>query len=797
MTISAIRMVASSNDSNEERYHTVVPAGLTESTIVADLDFETYSEAGCDWDEEKQRWVPLPNAARKGLSVVGAASYTEHPTFEPLHLFYDLKDGLGRRAWRPGLSDPTDLFDHIRGAGLIEAWNVGFERWVWENYCVPVLGWPRVNEHQWRCAMAKSRAWGGPGKLEVFGQVFNLADKKLDGKRLLDKFSMPRNPTKKDPRRRLRLSFDPASLEYEDSLALVRYNEGDIITESQASRLTPDLSSHELRYWQDDQRINRRGVQIDLGGVHDCIAIIEQATHRYGAELRELTGGIEPTEVQQLLGWLHGRSVHLDALDEEAVENALDRTLPSDARRALEIRSLVGSASVKKAYAMRNRVARNGRLHDLYNYHAARTGRPTGEGPQPTNLPKAGPDVRRCGYDSKDRLLPDGGCGRWHGAHTMWCHWCNRVTLRKPGEAREWNPEAMEDALHAISLRSLDWVELLFGEAMRTVAGCLRGLFVAAPGHELISSDYTAIEGVVIAALANEKWRLDVYAGTSSIYLASAARAFGVSLEELEQYRRDTGQHHPLRDKGKRMELGLGFGGWINALRSKQIRYEGTDDELKDAILKWRAASPAIEWLWGGQRKGAADSLRGKPGADRWDRTPEFFGLEGAAIQAVVTPGQWFTVDRLDGSPTGVAYINHNDVLYCHLPTGSQITYHRPRVTPAEKDWRGLALSFEGWNSNAAKGPVGWYRMQLYSGLLAENVTQAVARGKQAGAISRLENSGYPIVMHTYDEVVAEVPEDVGSVEQLEALMTRPDPWNEGWPIKAAGGWRGYRYRKG
>lgn len=787
-----------------------LPAGLSYSTVIPDLDFETYSEAGFEWDEGANKWRAPPGSKLKGLPTVGAAPYAEHPTCEVLCLYYDLKDGRGRRQWRPGQPPPADLFSHVQAGGLLEAWNVGFERWIWENVCQP-MGWPLVPAQQWRCAMAKARAHSMPGKLAEFGRVADLSvQKDADGKRLLDKFSVPRNPTQFDSRRRLRplwtpedagrelaavltpgqtpakrlLASESVNAQHLDTLKLAAYCEVDIISEAEASSITPDLSPAELRFWQDDQAINHRGVQIDLAGVHDCISIIEQASKRYGEELEALAG-CKPTELQQLKGWLHAQGVHLDSMDQEAIEEALTRSLPPQARRALELRAAVGSASVKKVYAMRNRITRAGRLHDSYNYHGARTGRPTGEGVQSTNLPKAGPMNYRCGFNLRDEPLPGGGCGKFHGSHTMWCHWCHRATLRGPKDAREWSPAAAEDALHAISFRSLDYLQLLFGDALLAVAGVLRGLFVAAPGHDLVSSDFTAIEGVVIAAMAGEAWRLDAFRAGRSLYVESASRAFNIPTEEFDKFRADTGQHHPMRQVGKCMELGLGFGGWINALR--QFDVTGEDDELKSYVLAWRAASPAIEHLWGGQRGG--------PGKRRWDTN--YFGLEGMAVMAVLNPGTKYEVQRLDGEPTGIAYLVRGDALYCRVPSGGLITYHRPRLTPAADEWRGWALSFEGWNSNPKSGPMGWQRMGTYSGKLAENVTQKVARDKQMGALSRCEDAGYPVVMHTYDEIVAEVPEGVGSVEQLEALMTRPDSWNETWPIQAAGGWRAKRYRKG
>lgn len=805
-------------------------AGLTWSTVLPELDFETSSQAGYFWLPETRKWAGPPNASqgKKGLPVIGAAVYSMHPSTQVDLMAYDLKDGKGRRRWRKGMPIPDDLAAHVRAGGLLSAWNAGFERWMWENVCVARLGWPAMRPEQWRCDMAKARSHALPGKLAEAGKVLNLdVQKDGDGKRLMDRFSMPRNPTIADPRVVSPLLWTPAEAEahwhslhpesmkpaaqrkswemvwkdHLDSLKYADYNETDIETEAEASSILPDLSPDELRYWQDDQAINHRGVQIDMESVHNCVAIIEQAQQRYGDEMRTLTGGIEPTELAKLKGWLHAYGVHLDSMDEDAIDEALLKPMPPHCKRALEIRAAVGSASVKKVFAMRNSTTPSGRLHDTYVYHGARTGRPTGAGVQSTNLPKAGPNVYRCGFGQDSKPLASGGCGRYHGAHTMTCHWCNRTTIRPPQSSSEWNPEAMVDAIEAIGHRSLDWLEVLFGDAMLTLAGVLRGLFIAAPGHDFISSDFTAIEGVVIAALAGEQWRLDVYAGHGQIYLESASRAFGVPLAELLKYKADTGMHHPLRDKGKRMELGLGFGGWIGALRSPQINYVGPDEELKAAILKWRGASPALEWLWGGQKKGKADSILQNAGrmqnADQWDRTPLYFGLEGMAVSAVMNPGTEYPVMRLNGTHTGISYLMRGDVLYCRVPSGGIITYHRPRLQPAEQEWRGLALSYEGWNTNAKKGATGWMRMPLYAGLAAENVTQKTARDKQMGAIRRLHGHSYPVVMHTYDENVAEVPKGFGSVEELEGFMTTPEPWNEGWPIKAAGGWRATRYRKG
>jgi DNA polymerase bacteriophage-type len=1072
------------------------PAGLGFTTVRPDLDFETYSEAGFDWTPAIKKWVPIEGSTsqKRGLSVVGAAVYAQHPSTEVLCMAYDLKDGEGRQFWRPGMAPPNPLLDLVRAGCELEAWNVAFEWWIWNEVCVPQYGWPPLLEFQTYDAMAKSRAHSLPGKLDAVGDVLELKHRKdPEGRRLLTKFSMPRSPTKADTRLRIVPNFDDP--EDPDAQALKRYNLRDVETEFEASWKTPDLSALELPVWRADQRINRRGVAIDLDAVVGATQIIDAAAEQYGQELHALAG-CHPTQLQQLKGWLGGRGVHMESMKEEAVTEALlDPTLPEDARRALEIRAVVGSASVKKVFAMRNQVARDGRLHDLYVYHGAHTGRPTGSGPQPTNLPRSGPDCWECK-----------ACGHWHFTPGDRCPWCF-AAFDRTAKRKEWNPDAMEDALAVAKSGSLHAMQHFFGDAMLALAGTLRGVFQSAPGHDFVSSDYSAIEGVVTAALAGEEWRLEVFRGHGMIYEMSAAKIIGVPFEELVEYKRVHGKHHPARqgvgkiaelaclsadtlvltDRGwvsivslrptdkvndgtgwvehsgvvcrgekptvslgglratadhkfligsqkwrktedllentrylksatclastllsaqfssqragspglnacaalatpstlststtclkgrlpdvtpvqmrklrkpvvgmtgtclseithvvserayprrcraaptlpirstlptvvaastyiprglkiggygsrtsapypagmtpklhatvSTMTVGIGqgtfvsyhtassrtinvkhpgfytrarkcllrnfglsivqgtrtrgsfrasyasdshprrslrtklsvggliekvydvlnagplnrfvvatshgpliahncgFGGWIGSLKAFGAeKYLPTEEDMKRTLLAWRAASPAIEHLWGGQKYG------------------RLWGLEGGIIEALQNPEREVLVYRLNGTPTGVSYIYRGDVLYCRVPSGGILTYHSPRIQPSPDAWRGLSVSYMGWNTNPKNGPPGWIRKGLYGGRATENVVQKVARDIQMHAINNLEAAGYPVVLHTYDEVVCEVLEGHGSIEELEAIMATLPDWAKGWPIKAAGGWRAKRYRKG
>jgi DNA polymerase bacteriophage-type len=744
----------------------VFAAGPGITTVVPSFDVETYSEAGYLWDGAAAKWRSLPGLSdqNRGLGAVGVRVYVEHPTFDLLSLKYDLFDGRGMRHFVPritefGLADePHDLIAHVAAGGLLAAWNSGFEWAVWNYHCVPKYGWPVLRPEQMRCDMAKARAHALPGALKNTGKVLQLVNQKdPDGDRLLKKFSMPRNPTKKDQRLRIRPDEDP-----EDAARLYRYNEIDVLSEVEAGLRIPDLSPMELRFWQVDQAINQRGIQVDDAAVENCIVIVEQAHAKYNAELCALTGGQveEASEVQRLLGWLKGQGCYMESLAEEFIDARLQpgTSLTTAARRALEIRQMLGSASVKKLFAFRAQSHR-GRLYDLYQYFAARTGRWTGNGPQPQNMPK--------GF------------------------------FKTVAE--------VERALTIIAARTLELVEIEYPgrSALEVVSSCLRGLLIAAPGHDLICSDFSAIEGVLTAALAGEEWRLEVFRTHGKIYELSVAKITGRPFAEIMEPAGYTdvsspgwwladvkGKHHPLRQTiGKVAELASGFGGWIGAWKRFGADAFMSDDEIKAAILAWRAASPTIPELWGGQSRGRFDTAR-----------QELFGLEGAIVAAISYPGQCFAYRQ-------VAYEVRDDVLYCRVPSGGLITYHAPRLAkstrPYANAWE-FEISYEGWNSNPMMGPIGWVRMDLYGGKATENVVQRVARDLHAEGLCALEEAGYRPVLHSHDEPCGEVPKGWGSVEEFERIVCdriASLPWArtpEGtpWPVNMRGGWRGPRYGK-
>lgn len=736
---------------------------------IADFDFETYSEAGYVWTPERNKWERLPGADKYGLQVVGACVYSEHASTEAISAAYDLKEGLGKRLWVPGMENPLDLFEYLAAGGLLEAHNCGFEFWIWLNVMTRRYGWPQVDYKQFRCSMAKARAWSLPGALGKIGNAIELkTPKDKEGKTLIKFFCIPRNPTKTNQ------DLRNLPVKYREKAAdFYRYNIRDIEAEAEVSDIVPDLNPEELTTWQHTFLMNLRGIQIDKEAVDAAIIILEQVYTRYEVELNTLTDGAVPdaNKTTQLKDWIAKQGYFMPSFDKLAVQDLLESDPEPPVKRALEIRQLTSSAGVKKLYAMQRQMCRVGRVHDLFFYHGARTGRDTGADVQPQNLVKKGPALRWCEEDT---------CKKPYGAHLMNCPFCGASEIfSKPSG---WKHQATDTVIEVLKSGSLDYVEQIYGDATLAISGCIRGMFVAKEGHNFICSDYSSIEAVVAAVISGEQWRIDTFHRREDIYLKSCESITGKSLAWYATYKAEHDTNHPDRQKiGKVAELGLGFGGWIGAWRQFDDTDTYTDEEVKKLILKWREASPAIVEMWGGQ-------VRGKP----WAPTGyELYGLEGAAIAAVQNPGV------LQGFRSICYHIDPvTNILYCTLPSGRRLTYHAPRLGPSDRWADQLSLSFEGYNTNQKMGAIGWIRIETYGGRLFENVVQAIARDLLMHVVPLLEAAGYSIVLRVHDELVAEIPEGFGSIEEFERLMSTLPTWATGWPVRAHGGWIGKRYRK-
>lgn len=796
----------------------------------------------------KWRTICKPPGKGGMLSALGTAVYAEHPSTEVLCLAYDLKDGRGPHLWTPqrteiidsvqgvvwseyGPDGPIPLFNHILCGGLIEAHNSMFEYQIWENVCHKRMGWPKLPLNQLRCSAAKAKKASLPPALGDLSKVLQIErGKDADGSRLIKKFSIPgpvapwdaeasaaavaREAACPTVQKRVMAKVpavksagtanqkyahvwhdwqrnDPAT-DPVDGPKLYGYCLRDIEAESEISELLPDLSPTELELWMLDQRINVRGVKVDEDRLDDCLDVMNQVFARYEEELCFLTGGVIRTIGQSiaLAKWLTANGCPTSSVNEEAIDLLIDSpSLPQhpDAvrgnyhipRRVLEIRQILAYSSVKKAVAAKLQLDNRRRLQCLFSFCGAlRTDRFTGVGPQPQNFPNSGPDVKLC--DGED------GCGHYRHPSLDVCPWCGRPEFLNPAPAPvlEWKFKVVEDAFYILSTRSLEVVEHYFGDALALISGCLRSLFIPPPGRDLICSDYSAIEMVVGAAIAGEEWMLDIFRTHGKLYEATISQITGTPIEEILQHKETTGEHHPLRKRGKVASLASQYGGGVAAWkRFGADKYYGSDEEIKADVDGWRRRAPAF----------AARQYRdGYSGI--WE------GLENAAKSAIKNPGQCFT---FKGIIYGVRYdpaFNGplRKVLYCRVLSGDTLQYHNPYIVEETDNYGRLSerIYFEGWNNNPTVGPMGWITISTWGGKLFENIVQKTARDILTHAMVNLDKAGYELVLHVHDEPVAEIDENRGSVEEYERIMIDLPWWCRDWPVRVGGGWRGKRYRK-
>ncbi len=354
-----------------------------------------------------------------------------------------------------------------------------------------------------------------------------------------------------------------------------------------------------------------------------------------------------------------------------------------------------------------------------------------------------------CSADGRAR-----GLLQYHAASTG--RWGGRRF--QPQNIKRPTREDVDAAITAVSTGDIESVRLL-GEPLGVVADCLHGMVRASPGHVLYAADFSNIEGRIIAWLTVETWKLAAFRAFDDgrgpdIYKLAYAESFNIRHQDVTKDQ---------RQMGKVMELALGFGGGIAAFKKMANNYglEVDDMTADDLKFRWRDAHPNVVDYW----KDLDTKVR------RAIKTP---GVEGLGVVGPV----W--VQR--GVPG-------DDFLYMRLPSGRRLVYPSPRI---EVDLEGRKhIEYCGVDSLTRKfGPT-----RTYGGALFNNAVQGTARDIQADAMRRLEARGYRVVLTVHDEIVCEVPEGYGSLDEFLGLMTIVPAWATGLPI-AASAWRGERYRK-
>ena len=422
---------------------------------------------------------------------------------------------------------------------IVCAHNTAFELAVWNEIMVPRYGWPVLKPEQTYCTMAQAYAMGLPGALEDAALALGLAVlKDTEGRNLMLKMAdRNRYPTAKP----------------EDLKRLYAYCQQDVRVERELGKRLMPLSDRERKVWLLDYKINQRGVQIDIPSARAAVKLAETVKEQAGAKLSEITSGavLAATALPALKSWLASQGVEAESLAKQDLADLLETDVPDNARAALTIRQEAGKASTAKFDAMLRQADEHGRLHNLYQYHGAATGRWAGRAVQPHNLVRDMPKA-----------------------------------------------ETVEKILALIRAERYDEIDMLYGPPLSVTSRCMRSFFIAPPGKKLISGDFANIEGRGQAWFAGEDWKLQAFraadAGTGpGIYELAYARMFGVPAESIKNPSEE-------RQVGKVSELALGYQGGVGSFQkmSKVYGVKVSDAKADEFKMAWRAAHPRIVQCW-------------------------------------------------------------------------------------------------------------------------------------------------------------------------------------------------------
>lgn len=630
------------------------------------------------------------------IKDVGAYKYCEHPSFEILLFAYAFNDGpVEIIDFTQGETLPQEIVEALVNPQITKsAFNANFER----NAILNDMYFIGMPPEEWQCTMIKALTIGLPSSLDMVGKALHLSEDKQkmkEGKELIKYFCKPCKPTKVNGQR-VRNLPEHAPDRWE---TFKLYCKQDVEVERDIRNKLSRYKTldKEQRLWELDQRVNDRGINTDIELIEKAIQCDEEHAERLVNEARELTGLSNPNSPAQLKEWIGQRIGYaVGSINKDIMPTLIhDAELQGkhEVKRILELRQLMSKTSTKKYQTMINMRCDDGRIRGLLQFYGAnRTGRWAGRGVQVQNLPQ--------------NHLSD-----------------------------------LDDARNYVRNGAFDIVELLYDSTSDTLSQLIRTAFIPASGNRFIVADFSAIEARVIAWLAGEQWRIDVFNTHGKIYEASASQMFKVPIESIKK-------GSDLRGKGKIAELALGYGGSVGALTSMDKSKSIPEEELPGLVKSWRNANPKITKFW-------------------WDCDK----AAKKAIQEKTTVCMQY----------GIKFIYDPGVLFIQLPSGRKLSYIRPKIEAGPYDK--TIITYEGMEQTSKQ----WTTLETYGPKLVENIVQAVARDCLAEAMFKVTNAGYDIVMHVHDEIIMDVPKDKGSVEEICNIFGHSIEWAKGLPLRADG----------
>ena len=621
------------------------------------------------------------------LIKCGVYAYADSPAFEILLFAYSFDGGETQIIdLAQGEKFPAEVEDAIFDVSVTKtAYNANFER-----TCLSKHFGRYIPPESWHCSAVQAAMLALPRSLEDVGRVLGLDEQKMkEGKELIRYFCVPCKPTKANGGRTRNLPCHaPEKWEL-----FKTYCKRDVDVEKSIRRKLHNfpIPESEMELYRLDQRINDRGVLVDMGLVEQAIACERLHKEVVTKRAYELTGLENPNSVAQLKGWLGDKGMEAESLSKKAVADMIAET-DGEVAELLRLRLMLAKTSVKKYEAIERSACSDGRVHGMLMFYGAnRSGRWSGKNVQLHNLPK--------------NYLPD-----------------------------------LELARDLVKQGRFEDIELLYDSTPNVLSELIRTAFIPKPGCRFVVADFSAIEARVMGWLSGEEWVLDVFRGDGKLYEMTASRMFGIPMAEI-------GKGSPERAKGKVASLSCQYGGSTNGLISMGALDMGlTEDELPPLVAAWRKANPHMVQFW-------------------WD-------VDAAAIKAVR--------EKQKTKVGKIIFEYKSGILFITLPSGRKLSYVKPRM--AVNKFGRDGLTYEGISENKK-----WSRIETYGPKLVENIVQGTARDLLAEAMLRVEEKGYPIVMHCHDEIIAEVPEGIGSVDEMCEIMAIQPTWAEGLPLRADG----------
>lgn len=630
--------------------------------------------------------IDIETYSSVNLAKAGVYRYATSDDFQLLLFSYAIDEGPVKVVdLTQGETIPQEIIAALTNPEIIKsAFNAQFER-----VCLSSFLGKQLKPKGWHCSMVWAATLGLPLSLKGVGAVLGLEKQKLEaGKDLVRYFCTPCKPTRANHQRTRNLPYhDPSKWQQ-----FKQYDQRDVEVEVEINQKLarfPVQESEWHNYWL-DQEINDCGIMLDQTLIKNAIACDQSFRKQYLDEAQKLTDLDNPNSPTQLKAWLQEKGIDIPSLSKADVASAL-KEATGDVRKVLLLRQQLSKSSVKKYTAMQTALCPDGRVHGLLQFYGAnRTGRWAGRLVQVQNLPR--------------NSMPD-----------------------------------LKEARELVRSNNQTALGILYDSVPDVLSQLIRTAFIPKLGCQFYVADFSAVEARVIAWLAQEQWRQEVFAKNGDIYCESATQMFHVPVVKH-------GINGHLRQKGKIAELALGYGGSVGALKAMgALRMGIREDELQPLVNMWRQANPNIVQFW-------------------WD-------VDKAAMTCIK--------QRLDTETHGIKFKYRSGCFFIFLPSGRRICYIKPKI--GTNRFGNESITYEGIDATKK-----WERLETYGAKLVENIVQATSRDLLANAMQNLTQAGYQIVMHIHDEVVIEAPKGT-SLEKIEKTMATVPGWATGLKLNAAG----------